>query len=295
MSSGDRPTSFPGPANSGSGHVAAASFGPLSRTLFRRGLILAFVALLQVLIVVAGWTALLYTAASGSDRVWNVLFLDRAFMSLAAIQAGALCVLQFCFLLPVREPAPRVNAPASLWLSIFAAGAAGACLLAALILAALNVLALNGVLIAGEDPSNPLAIVSEGFFAMTLLASWAVATPLVYLFMRRGRVETKLSKLASALFLGSIVEAAAIIPIEVLVRKRESCYCSTGTFWGIILCIGVGGFAIGPAIVLVLLSRRRKRWWQGHCEVCDYDMSGAMHAAQCPECGAGWRRDRSQT
>jgi rubrerythrin len=53
--------------------------------------------------------------------------------------------------------------------------------------------------------------------------------------------------------------------------------------------MSVGIVALGPAVLLPILSRRRKRWYAGRCDACGYDMTGTPSADRCPECGAGWR------
>lgn len=122
-----------------------------------------------------------------------------------------------------------------------------------------------------------------------LLAGWVIATPLVLAFIRKGRRETMLARLAARLFTGTIIEAAAIIPIDVLIRRKEDCVCTTGTYFALVACGGVGIFALGPVIVLPVLARRRKRWYASHCDVCGYDMSTTLKLDRCPECGTGWR------
>ncbi len=119
---------------------------------------------------------------------------------------------------------------------------------------------------------------------------WAVCTPLIWAFVRRGPRESQLSRLASRLFLGTVIETVAVIPLDVMVRRKTDCYCQEGTFWSLVLCGSAGFLMLGPG-VFFLLGRRRRRWLAGRCEVCEYDMSGCMDAERCPECGAGWGRE----
>jgi hypothetical protein len=147
-----------------------------------------------------------------------------------------------------------------------------------------------------EKASNGTPIRNNRFEQATLgsaagvvLIAWIAGTPLILSFMRRGEPERKLSRICACLFLGTIVEAAAAIPMDVMIRKRTDCYCSEGTFWTLTICWAFGSLTLGPVIFLVPFSRRRKRWYTGHCEVCGYDMHGCMHADRCPECGSGWK------
>jgi hypothetical protein len=123
----------------------------------------------------------------------------------------------------------------------------------------------------------------------TLLVNWAVSTPLLALFVRQRGVDDGLGRVAAWLFTGSAIEAAAVIPLDVMVRRKTDCYCGEGTLWTLTICWGIGGLALGPAVWLIPLARRRKRWYGGQCAACGYDMRGSMGAERCPECGVGWR------
>jgi hypothetical protein len=122
-----------------------------------------------------------------------------------------------------------------------------------------------------------------------VLVAWGAGTPLLLAFMKRGPRETQLSRLASLLLIGTVAEAAATIPLDAMVRKRSSCHCGEGTFWTLVICGAVGFWALGPAVFLLPLGRRRKRHAQGRCEACGYDLRGTPGTERCPECGAGWR------
>jgi hypothetical protein len=122
----------------------------------------------------------------------------------------------------------------------------------------------------------------------SIAVGWVVGTPLIWAFIRRGPREGQLARLASRLFLGTVIETVAVIPLDVMVRRKTDCYCGEGTFWSLVLCGSAGFLMLGPG-VFFLVGRRRRRWLAGRCEVCEYDMSGCMDAERCPECGAGWR------
>ncbi len=121
------------------------------------------------------------------------------------------------------------------------------------------------------------------------LLAWAVATPVVWSFVRRRGAEDGLARVSSRLLMGTLVETACVIPLDVMIRRKDNCYCEEGTFWALSACWAVGLFACGPVIFLVPLSGRRKRWYAGRCDACGYDMSGCRGAERCPECGAGWK------
>lgn len=203
---------------------------------------------------------------------------------------GGIVVLtaaQALFVMPVRRPGVSGERGKGLRWSLCVAGLA----IAALVLAA--VMSVAGVMdeydIADESaidwiPGSPWTLM-----AVVVLAGWAVATPLLVAFVRAGRKETVLARVSRRLLIGTVIETALLIPLDVMVRRKTNCYCWAGTYWGLTLCGAIGVFALGPAVFLPVLARRRTTWYGGHCGVCGYDMAGDMKAARCPECGTGWR------
>lgn len=191
-------------------------------------------------------------------------------------------ILHVLFLLPVRKPG--ANAPRRpLWISLVVAGLLVGTLLAG------AVLAVGHTLFAITDGDLP----GDGVIVWGTIGigagGWLVATPLLIAFTRRGRPEHVVQRVAARLFTGTIVEAAAIIPLDALVRRKEDCVCATGTYLALTLCGAVGLFVLGPAVLLPLVARRRKRWYAGHCDVCGYDMTRTKSLDRCPECGSGWK------
>ena len=192
-------------------------------------------------------------------------------------------VLQGLFLLPVRRPSAAAARGSSLWVSLAIAGALIALMVGAVVLAVADA----AWLVLGDDVyDRPWSII----WMVVMGVSWLVFTPLLIRFCRARPRETLLSRLASRVFLGTIIEAAAIIPLDVMIRRKTDCYCGQGTFAALSICGAVGLFIAGPAVFLPILSKRRRRWHHGRCEVCAYDMTGCIDAERCPECGTGWRR-----
>lgn len=177
--------------------------------------------------------------------------------------------------------ARRCRRRTPLMLSMAIAGLSAGLLLGGIVLGAASAAELLGWR-AGEDDLWYSAV------ALVLL-SWPVGTLLLWSFARHRPPEAALSRIASRLFVGTIVEAAAIIPLDVMVRRKSDCYCGEGTFWALSACWAIGFLVLGPAIWLLPLSRRRRRLYLGRCVACGYDMSGCRDADRCPECGAGWR------
>jgi hypothetical protein len=237
--------------------------------------------LLQTALVMIGGPLIAGDVQSPSDVVG--VFTDRDYAPPAAVTATALIFFQAVFMWPVRRPSPAQSRGWPLRISLAVAGAGAALLFLGLLWGVAGAIELAG----GDVPGVWL---SEGWWIGFMVAGWAVATPLLIAFCRRGPRETLLGRVAARLFLGTIVEVIAVIPLDVMIRRRTDCYCWAPTFYTLLICAGVGMFALGPAIWLPLLARRRTRWYAGKCDVCAYDMSGTPDAERCPECGAGWKQ-----
>lgn len=233
--------------------------------------------LVQWLVIHVGIVALLEPAQAFDLDI----LLDAENLVTTLIWAGIIAAAQAVFLWPVRRPTFRLQSGASLWLSIGTVALAAGLLVGGIVAACVDA----AWLVFDVEPGGG----AVGLLLGSLAIAWLIATPLLVEFVRRERRETALSRIAAGLFLGTIVESVAVIPLDVMVRRKTNCYCGQGTFFALVACGSVGLFALGPAIFLLILARRRKRWYAGHCDACGYDMSGTPTADRCPECGAGWR------
>jgi len=212
-----------------------------------------------------------FEGMTGTDSRWGLgsVVCVAIFMSLHVL-----------FLWPIRRPS-AADHRRPLWTSLVAAGG----LIAALVAGAAGAVAHAFANFTAWD-SHPWLFIMVGLIG----ASWAVSTLLMVYFIRPGKPEHTLRRIASRLFVGTIIEAAAIIPLDVLIRRKDDCICATGSFFALILCAAVGFFVLGPIVFLPVIARRRRRWYAGKCDVCGYDMSTTPTLDRCPECGAGWRR-----
>ncbi len=217
------------------------------------------------------------------------------------VALAILMSLQTILIWPVRKPRPRNQRGWPLRLSIGVAALVGTALAAALGFGFATLLQL----LEWRPPrGEQSASVYLYLFLACLILSYIGGSTLMYRFcirnLSRGhRHEDLLARIASTLFIGTLVEAVAIMPIDIMFRRRQDCYCFAGTFWAYILLLASGLVTLGPAILLPILTRRRKRWYASRCDCCGYDMTGIINARRaidrCPECGAGWKPDAQHT
>ncbi len=207
---------------------------------------------------------------------------------------GAITVLtiaQMIFILPVRQPGRVASHGRSVRKSLAIAGGVIGILFFA------SFMGISGFLEDVHDidiePDFILDLPGAPYTAIAIIIgfAWLVATPMLIKFAKPGRKEDVLARLSKKLFVGTIIEIALLIPLDVMVRRKTSCYCWAGTYWALTICGFVGVFALGPAVFLPILSKRRKTWYDGHCGVCGYDMIGMLDAPRCPECGIGWKAE----
>ena len=209
---------------------------------------------------------------------------------------------QVLFLLPVAPIELRAGTPRSLRCSIIIAGLVAAVLTVSLGMALVALVQLlfgwlddfEMVLFAGP---GGVAVVYPEFYTewfsliplACLLGSWVLWSLAIGIFMRRGQPLDRLSRLVGILFAGSLLEVVLILPLEAMVRRRADCYCTTGSFQGLIGGWLAALWLLGPMAAMVLF-RRRSSWWARHCQHCGYDKTAAS-ADRCPECGWEWGVD----
>jgi hypothetical protein len=166
-----------------------------------------------------------------------------------------------------------------------------AALCAALLVAGLTLTALGVVRLLVDEVLERAVGVT---FLVALAPAWLAGTVLLWRFSRGRSAEGVLSRVAAWLFVGTLVEVVASIPVDVMIRRKTPCYSAEPTYWSLSIGGAVGLIALGPMIWLGPVARRRKRWLTGRCEVCGYDMSATPRAERCPECGTGWKPRRTE-
>lgn len=252
----------------------------------KRACVIALLALAEIaaLYLLGGvwlWLLSVDRTLSSFFTMWATL---EVHVLLAPWVAG-IVALQAMLMLPVRKPIARTEGRGSVLCSLAAAGVATALLVSA---------AAWAILEAARAWEEFTKLPYAGWAILGMIASsWLLATPLLIAYGRRKNRELLVSRVAGVLFIGSMIESLAIIPLDVMVRRRTDCYCGTGSFLALTATGTVGLMTMGPAFLAPLLMRRRLRWWGNRCEACGYDMTGNRDADRCPECGAGWRADHA--
>lgn len=94
----------------------------------------------------------------------------------------------------------------------------------------------------------------------------------------------RVSRLVRSAVQGSALQVVLGLPLYIIVRRKESCWCGLVTFWS--LCIGLASMLLlcGPGAVLLMTRGSRRAWRQGACSACGHLRSPG--SGQCPECGA---------
>jgi hypothetical protein len=161
-------------------------------------------------------------------------------------------------------------------LSLAIAGAVAAMLVGAIGWGVVSALGLVGI-----EGSGLVFLV-----LIPMLLSWAVMSPLIAAFTRRLNGAMRLHRMASLLFRGTMVSTAALIPLDVMVRRKTDCYCGEGTFFALTFCWAAGLITLGPAVFLLPARRRERRQVRGECLACGYDLQPTPKVTRCPECGS---------
>jgi len=208
-----------------------------------------------------------------------------------AIAVSAVCVLQFLFLLPIIRPREKGGKGADwrIWVGSGLGGLfAGLFIFCALGLIQQLLWSVDVIPDRAADGKVWILVFSVAMF-MTLLISWIFFTIFIVSFMKKGNREGQLCKVAASLFLGSIVETLAAIPIAFLVNRKTSCVSETFTGASLFLTISIGTLLFGPVILLVVLARRSRARDRGICAACGTKIEKAHLNGPCPSCGVGWR------
>ncbi len=119
-----------------------------------------------------------------------------------------------------------------------------------------------------------------------LFTSWIVAGAVwAAILWKAGasRDPMGLDRLLRRLFALTMLETVLAVPIFLLARKKESCYCSLHSFFGILGGSVVLFMLCGPWALLFLTRTARRGWQRSACPTCGYPRRTG--AVVCSECG----------
>lgn len=219
------------------------------------------------------------------EDVWQLLTDSDFFVWVVPI-TGALAIAQMVFVIPVvAKTPPRGDRPRSLMTSLLIAGAIAGVLFFGAGAALAD--AMSMIIDNTADPADKewLWLVA----ITTWLAGWGFWTILLVVFTREIWADRALGRATGLLLGGTVLEIIAVIPIDLMVRRRTDCYCATGTMITLLLSTAATLWLVGPGIVIAIMSPRHRMWRKTHCERCGY-ARGPSKSERCPECGMEWAK-----
>lgn len=213
--------------------------------------LLAFVFHFVMMVVVAlvGWDAGTLTLrslsgagvfeANGKDWLWILLL-------------WALALMQACLLTLPLPVVPAAGGKVPLGPRVLAAAFLGGLFIAIPLFASIDLYYLS----AKADP--------KGFdpepYALGVLAAWGVSwliwTPI--LLHRSRREADAVERFVGRNIAGSAVGLALTLPWYFVLRRKQSCFCSLGTFWALVMGLW-SLLVVGGPLLFVLARDRRLR------------------------------------
>lgn len=188
---------------------------------------------------------------------------------------------------PALRPTPPEHGGRSLaWSVAGAAALGGACALG--VLATLWDMVGLMMVAAPEDPAQALRG-GNVIYPWLLVPAWLLAGGAwAWAIARAGRAHApdRLDRMVRWLVAGTCVELAIAAPTFVAAARRDTCWCSWGSWWAIVAGITTLTVLCGPALVLMATRRTRLAWMRAVCVECGYRRHGAQE--RCPECGAAF-------
>ncbi len=190
---------------------------------------------------------------------------------------------QILFVIPLVNPPTLTHYGKSLNVSMVIAALFGGICTLALATGLFSIVTTLFLDIVKQDQITP------HFFWYFLIITWVVWAVLLFVFMKRApRDARSLVRITGGLFAGSLVELLLSIPLSIMVARRTSCYCETGSFFSLVLSIFASLWLFGP-FMLILLFWRKRPWCKDHCLSCGYPRK-VTSADVCSECGASFEK-----
>lgn len=203
----------------------------------------------------------------------------------AAMHAAA----QVAFVAPLVG-APRLSGEGiPLRISVF-----GASMIGGLIAVGMLLVPSQLLLIAFSDSAtiDGLGQLGELLLLPSVFLAWIISGAVWMIVLRkvgRSRDPNGIAGLLRMLLVGTSIELALSIPVYLLARRRESCYCGLPTFYSIIAGTAALVWMCGPWAVLWLTRGYRRGWRRHQCVRCGYPRH--TESIRCSECGFEFARD----
>jgi hypothetical protein len=163
----------------------------------------------------------------------------------------------------------------------------------AALVAGLLITAIAGGVVAIMMLIAPADLYTYRWYPLVLVAvmllSWTITTPLIATYTRQWHGPALFDRLARRLFAGTLLATAALLPLDIMIRRRTDCYCAEPTFWSLTLCWAAGLIVLGPMVFLLPARRQQLRLMRLACIHCGYDMRATAALKLCPECGKAWK------
>lgn len=228
-------------------------------------------------------------------REWLDALTEEWWWLLIGIPALILTVSQTLFLLPIcSRGLRRTEHGTSLRVSVAMAGVVAAALTLGFGFAAWNLLHLLQFQL-GSAPVLDFELELRDhhwWVVMGIVAvSWVIWSVILLAFASAKPDRWVGTRLLGLLLGGTILEVIIVLPLDIMVRRKTDCYCSTGTFYALCLSAWALLWLAGPGAIIAVLSKRRRLWWDTHCANCGYE-KGPSPGARCPECGFEWGSDK---
>jgi hypothetical protein len=177
--------------------------------------------------------------ASGKEWFWILLL-------------WAFALLQSCLLLLPLPVAPSTGGKTPLGPRVIAAAFLGGLFIAIPLLASVDLYYLSAQANPKDFDSTPYII---GALAVWV-ASWLIWIPIL-LHRSRGQADA-VERFVGKNIAGSAVGLALCLPWYFVLRRKQSCFCSLGTFWALVLGLW-SLLVIGGPLLFVLARDRRLR------------------------------------
>jgi hypothetical protein len=209
----------------------------------------AFNFVMMVVVALVGWSTDTLTLrslfgaglfqATGTDWFWILLL-------------WALALMQACLLTLPLPVAPSTGEKAPLGPRVIAAAFLGGLFVAIPLFASVDLYYLSA-------KADPKGFSSEPYLLGVVAAwalSWLIWTPIL-LHRSRGQADA-VERFVGKNIAGSAVGLALCLPWYFVLRRKQSCICSLGTFWALVLGLW-SLLVIGGPLLFVLARDRRLR------------------------------------